>query len=1065
MNRVEQHYKMYKKGKKWLVAGITTTALALGTWNEVNAQADTDVNQSTDVSQTKVTAATTASTTVALKTATTTDQAVQTADKATTSQQDAAETSSTDQTTATSDKANATSTTQADTTKTETSKTESEDKQVTTDNVQKTTEVSKDKAATETTVTSKNTSTPITTTTTDTAIKTTTAAVDQSTPALKRDRASQPVSRAAMVKTDETIDQWMPNKTLQQAILATLNKGSYGKTWSSTADISKADLQLLTKLNMQPYSTYIDGKSTFSLEGLQYATNITDLDLLNNYNVSKQMWGDITDITPVASLTKLTTLQIASQRISDITPLANLKELVSLTLVSNHIADFSSLDSAQYTTSFKINSQFVDRSVVYVPVTGKYTMVNPVKPPKGMTFNLIDSASRAIVVSPTGTVIRLFYSGATNTLAGDQLAYQVTKNQIMPGPTTSPYAGYTVSQNPYTYYLASIFTDANGNEIVDMFTPYIVAADAQPVTVNYVDEQGKVLSDPEVLSGVVGDSYTATTKQFKGYQLVAQPDNATGTFGDAAQTVNFVYRMVNSTVTVHYQDANGKTLQADKVLTGQVGTVFSVEAPTLTGYKYQATQGNATGTYGDTPTEVTFIYDEAYSTVTVHYQDENGKTLQKDDVLTGQVGSNFTAKAPTLVGYKYQSTQGNATGVYGDMPTEVTFIYEAVSSTVTVHYQDANGKTIQKDDVLTGQVGSNFAVKAPTLVGYKYQSTQGNATGTYGDAPTEVTFVYDDVYSTVTVHYQDVNGKTLQKDSTLTGQIGTDYIVKTPTITGYKYQTVQGTLDGTYGDTSVEVTLVYQAVNSTVTVHYQDVNGKTLQADEVLTGQVGTTFNAKYPAIAGYKYQSTQGIATGMYGEKPSEVTFVYQANAVTPPVTTPDQTTTVTVHHVTTNGEQVAADQIFTGKLGEQYTTKPVTIDGYQVVTVPTNATGTFGANDIEISYVYEQATETSDGDEINPDPVEDSQRPTPTIPDKVTGKTPVKVTTDSGMTQAVVSEPKSTSTSAAATPTDHTVKAATAAINLPQTDDQTVSPLWGLALLGSLLGLAGWWQRKKQD
>lgn len=71
-----------------------------------------------------------------------------------------------------------------------------------------------------------------------------------------------------------------------------------------------------------------------------------------------------------------------------------------------------------------------------------------------------------------------------------------------------------------------------------------VAAD---VTVKYENSDGEEIHDSKTLGGNVGDSYDATTEEYKlkidGYNLDESnlPSNATGTFTDQAQTVTYVY--------------------------------------------------------------------------------------------------------------------------------------------------------------------------------------------------------------------------------------------------------------------------------------------------------------------------------------------------------------------------------------------------------------------------------------------------------------------------------------------------------------------------------------------
>ena len=79
---------------------------------------------------------------------------------------------------------------------------------------------------------------------------------------------------------------------------------------------------------MPPFSQISD------LEGLQYATNITELALDNN---------SITDLHSIAALARLTFLRLHHNRITDVNPLANLTQLNTLLLADNNIVDVAPL--------------------------------------------------------------------------------------------------------------------------------------------------------------------------------------------------------------------------------------------------------------------------------------------------------------------------------------------------------------------------------------------------------------------------------------------------------------------------------------------------------------------------------------------------------------------------------------------------------------------------------------------------------------------------------------------------------------------------------------------------
>ncbi|WP_395390497.1 MULTISPECIES: KxYKxGKxW signal peptide domain-containing protein [Levilactobacillus] len=348
MFNTKEHYKMYKKGKTWIFASIVTATLALGAFGGQTAHADTSDGATTGEE-------------------TATQESVEPAKQVTLGQQQHSQTpadttvkeatGATNETTTPSDGTKdpvAAPAKESETTPAPDATSDSDgdtvDKNGDTD-LPATPAPDADKAGA--TDGSKVTEKPAADAPVDqTNNEVTSTTVEQSVPPVNTVKKVNPRLRSMAAPTptpavtvaqpvaeaEESIDQWMPNKTLQQVVLDTLTaKNDYfnpevsasGKTWSSVNDITQADMLLLNRLDVQAHATtYIDGKTSFSLEGLQYATNLTHLDLANNMNAAPYaMRGDITDLTPLSSLVNLQWLQFTLNRVSDITPITGLKSL------------------------------------------------------------------------------------------------------------------------------------------------------------------------------------------------------------------------------------------------------------------------------------------------------------------------------------------------------------------------------------------------------------------------------------------------------------------------------------------------------------------------------------------------------------------------------------------------------------------------------------------------------------------------------------------------------------------------------------------------------------------
>ncbi len=96
-----------------------------------------------------------------------------------------------------------------------------------------------------------------------------------------------------------------------------------------TLDCTQADEQLVARTKL-----ILDGREIRDVTPLASLTRLTDLGLTNNY---------ILDVAPLARLTNLTTLAISANPLSDVAPLASLTNLQALLLRGNRIVKIATL--------------------------------------------------------------------------------------------------------------------------------------------------------------------------------------------------------------------------------------------------------------------------------------------------------------------------------------------------------------------------------------------------------------------------------------------------------------------------------------------------------------------------------------------------------------------------------------------------------------------------------------------------------------------------------------------------------------------------------------------------
>ncbi|MBC2189971.1 MucBP domain-containing protein [Listeria booriae] len=204
----------------------------------------------------------------------------------------------------------------------------------------------------------------------------------------------------------------------------------------------------------------------------------------------------------------------------------------------------------------------------------------------------------------------------------------------------------------------------------------------------------------------------------------------------------------------------------------------------------------------------------------------------------------------------------------------------------------------------------------------------------------------------VTVRYVDEKGDVLAPEERLTGVLGEAYVAQAKTIDDYQLTEEPVNRVGTFSTEAQTVTFVYTKeatpASQAVTVRHLDTEGKVVAPEEVLTGALGDTYEAKAKAIAGYQLVTTPANQTGTFGTEAQTVTFIY-AQETAPPMAQP-----VMVQYVDDQGQALTQEEILTGAFGAPYQAEAKTISGYQLTSLPSNHTGTFQAVAQTVRFVY---------------------------------------------------------------------------------------------------------------
>ena len=133
------------------------------------------------------------------------------------------------------------------------------------------------------------------------------------------------------------------------------------------------------------------GRGIADLTGLEYAVNLTGLNLVGGWIDNEWHRNPISNVSPLASLTNLETLNLTATAVSDVSALENLTNLADLDLTATAVSDVSGLEHAVNLERLNLNSTDVSDVSPLANLTNLemlilgYTAVSDVSPLANLT--------------------------------------------------------------------------------------------------------------------------------------------------------------------------------------------------------------------------------------------------------------------------------------------------------------------------------------------------------------------------------------------------------------------------------------------------------------------------------------------------------------------------------------------------------------------------------------------------------------------------------------------------------------------------------------------------------
>ncbi len=254
---------------------------------------------------------------------------------------------------------------------------------------------------------------------------------------------------------------------------------------------------------------------------------------------------------------------------------------------------------------------------------------------------------------------------------------------------------------------------------------------------------GKTLAKEEH-KGKVGDSYSISSKDFTGYELVSSklPTNYKGQMTEEEIEVIYYYQKI-AKVTVQYIDKQtGEKLNQDEIK-GYVGQTYETEEKQFDGYELIEVPSNGKGEMKDSEIVVKYYYKKKAEIEIQYLEKDNNYPLAESEVVKGYVGDKYETQRKDIPYYKFVESTTNTKGTMTADKITVIYYYQKqifnLSVDKWVSKVSLNGITTgardyeTKDQLYKLDIHRNKVANADLKVTYTIRiSNKGEIEGTVG---------------------------------------------------------------------------------------------------------------------------------------------------------------------------------------------------------------------------------------------------------------------------------------------------------------------------------------------
>jgi len=306
----------------------------------------------------------------------------------------------------------------------------------------------------------------------------------------------------------------IPDSGLDAALREALEKAA--------GALTNVDLATLTSL-------IANGRNISNLSGLEYCTNLAELDLSRN---------QISDINPIQNITKLTKLLLYNNHITDISALQNLTSLTRIHLNHNKIINVSALSNLTGLTFLYLSSNQISNVSVLQNFTAlkwlgvEYNQIIDVSPIQNLTglTNLYFSGNHIIDISVLQNLINLTELYLSHNRISDISALQNLANLTMLYLRNNQISDISVLQNLQNLRQVEL----ENNQIIDLQALF---ANSGLADEDYVNVQGNPLNKDSLNTYIPALQMRGVTVRYDEPPIITSVNPSSRSVGATGQTI------------------------------------------------------------------------------------------------------------------------------------------------------------------------------------------------------------------------------------------------------------------------------------------------------------------------------------------------------------------------------------------------------------------------------------------------------------------------------------------------------------------------------------------------